>query len=606
MSIEQAESWDDRFQPPVRGLTIHEMFDGCAERWPDSVAVRSGGVTYTYRQLRDASGQCAAELEDRGVDRGRVVPVIMDRSPEFFAVLLAVLRRGAAYVVLDATWPQGRLRDIVGQVDAPVVVTSDRRSWGHLAFQPTGLYSRVATGPARTAAPVEVGPDDPCAIFFTSGSTGPAKGVITAHRGHVRLFDDWPFAPYGSGVIMPQSASATWDAFSLDGWATLLGGGTAILVDSAATLMEQLRQLVETYAVNTVWVPTAVFHTLVESRLDAFAGLRAVGTGGERLSPAHVRRFQQQHPDVALYNFYGPVECTVVVTMARLASNEEADGEVPLGRPLGSSGIHVLGGDRPCGLGEIGEICLSGPGLARGYLGDEQLTASKFVELDVDGVTRTVYRTGDLGHLDCEGNLYFDGRVDRQVKLRGRRIDLDALEQVAGTLQGVGSNAVVQIEGEDRLCKDLCLFYVGAGSPGVAVEAPSESKVRRALLDRLPAYMVPAFVHHLEVLPVAQDRKVDRARLTTLAQQLRKRGAAGDEPVGDTETQLAAVFRSLLGISGAVSRKSSFFNLGGNSLNAAQLAVLIEERFGVRIKLSQIFSSATVASLAAVLDAREQ
>lgn len=596
-------SWDERYAPPTRGLTIHEMFDWCVREWPDAAAVRSGTRTYTYTQLADASRHYAAELEDLGVQPGHVVPVLMPRTPEFLAVLLAIVRRGAAYVVLDPTWPHGRLQDIVNLVEAPVVVAADERAWGRPVYPPADVFPLVSAGPARTGTPVQVGPDDPCAIFFTSGTTGPAKGVVTAHRGHVRLFDDWPFAPHGTGPVMPQSLSATWDAFDLDGWATLLCGGTLIPVQDATTLMEQLDDLVARYGVDTIWVPTAVFHAMVDSRLDAFEGLRTVGTGGERLSPALARRFQQRHPGIALYNFYGPVECSVVVTMGRVRPEHCAEGaQVPLGRPLGSSGIHVLDGDRQCAAGEVGEICLSGPGLALGYLGDEQATAAKFVRVELDGVVREVYRTGDLGHLDPTGDLHFDGRLDRQVKVRGHRVEIDALERGVGLVAGVGSNVILPLLGGDGLCEDLCLFYVADQDAGLPVDGVlSEAALRRALLDRLPAFLVPAFIHRLDRLPVAQDRKVDQAALLQLARDLRAGGATGDGPVGETEELMAQMFQSLLGIA-AVPRHESFFALGGNSLNAAQLSFLIEEQHGTRIKLSQIFRHSSVAGLAALLD----
>lgn len=602
MSAKQAWSWDDRFTPPSRGYTIHEMFDACVREQPAAIAVRSGERTFTYAELAAASGHYAANLQHLGAGPGHIIPVIMDRTPELLAMLLGIMRCGAAYAVLDATWPRGRLRDVMRMLDTPVVVTSDDHSWGRPAFHPGDVFAIVAAGQASMPEEVRVSPQDPCAVFFTTGTTGTAKIVVTAHRGHVRLFDQWPLAPSGSRLVMPQAMSATWDAFSFDGWATLLCGGTVVLVDDAATLMERLEGLVAKYGVNTAFLPTAMFHALINANIDAFAGLRAVATGGERLSPVLVRRFLQRHPEIALYNFYGPVECTVVATMWRISVADCAAGaQVPLGRALGSTGIHVLDGDGlPCAVGEVGEICLSGPGVALGYLGDDKLTAERFAWRPIDGSPRLVYSTGDYGHLDSSGVLHFDGRMDRQVKVRGHRIEIEALEREVGLVAGVGSCAVVPLHGTDGLCEDLCLFYVSIQEPGAIGSMLSETQLRRALLDRLPSYMVPAYIQRMDVLPVVQDRKVDQAALAALARSLRTSGGLGDAPVGEMESALAGTFRDLLGIS-AVPRDVSFFTLGGNSLNAAQLAMLIEERYGVRIKLSQIFSNPTVSDLAVLV-----
>jgi amino acid adenylation domain-containing protein len=599
MPAKQAWSWDDRFTPPSRGYTIHEMFNTCVREQPAAIAVRSGERTFTYSELAAASGHYAAGLQDLGAGPGHIIPVILDRTPEFLAVLLAILRCGAAYMVLDAKWPPGRLLDVMRMLDTPVIVTSDDRSWGRPVFHPGDVFGIVAAGLARMPEEVEVSPEDPCVVFFTTGTTGAAKGVVTAHRSHVRLFDQWSFAPRGSGVVMPQAMSATWDAFDVDGWAVLLCGGTVILVDDAATLLERLEDLVANHSVNTVWLPTAMFHALIDSRIDAFAGLRTVGVGGERLSPANVRRFLQRHPEIALYNFYGPVECTAAVTMWRVSVADCAGGaQVPLGRALGSTGIHVLDGDGlPCVIGQTGEICVSGPAVALGYLGDDKLTTERFARRTVDGSLRTVYRTGDHGHLDSNGILHFDGRMDRQVKVRGHRIEIEALEREVGLVAGVGSCVVVPLYGTDGLCEALCLFYASIREPGAIGSMLSETQLRRALLDRVPSYMVPAYIYRMDVLPTVQDRKVDQAALAALARSLRTASGSGDAPVGEMESALAGMFRDLLGIT-AVPRDVSFFMLGGNSLNAAQLAMFIEERHGVRIKLSQIFSSPTVSDLA--------
>jgi acyl-CoA synthetase (AMP-forming)/AMP-acid ligase II/acyl carrier protein len=404
---------------------------------------------------------------------------------------------------------------------------------------------------------------------------------------------------------MPQALAATWDAFGLDSWSVLLGGGTVVLLEDTLELARRLRKLVRDEDVDTVFLPTAVFHMVVDSDPAAFDGLRIVGTGGERLSPAHARRFLERHPGIPLHNMYGPVESTIAATghVVTLADCAEETG-VPIGRPFPNTAVHIVDADRLCDVGESGEICLSGAGLALGYLDAPELTAQRFTDLPIGqaGAPARVYRTGDLGHWSSDGLVYFDGRADRQVKIRGFRVELDDIERNAREVAGVGSCAVIPLTGPDGGCEDLSLFYVPSAADDADAAPLSEAALRAALAERLPGYLVPGQIHLLEMLPVLEDRKVDRHALAALAVRLRGRGADGAEPVGATEQLLGALFGEILGVA-SVPRDASFFTLGGTSLTAAQLAGRIEEQFKVRLRLAEIFDAPTVRALAPLLEA---
>lgn len=571
-----------------RANTVHGLFRWCVDRWPSAIAVRHNGRDVDYAELDAMSDAYAAELEALGVGPGHVVPVLLARSPEFLAVLLAVLKRGAAYAALDLRWPAARLHEMVDALPAPVVVTTSDTGSPRPVWRPTN-----PRGDRRVPTHVPVSGDDPSAVFFTSGSSGRPKAVVCAHRGTVRLFDDWAFAPVGSGTVMPQSLAASWDAFGLDSWGVLLGGGTVVLLDGGTLeLASRLRELVAE-GVNTVFLPTAVFQLVVETDLDAFAGLRVVGTGGERLSPRHADLFLARHPELPLVNMYGPVESTIAATdhVVRPADCTGRAG-VPIGRPLPDTGVHVLDGERPCAVAETGEICLSGAGLALGYLGDAELTARRFVTVTVDGEPTVVYRTGDAGHWSADGLLHFDGRLDRQVKVRGYRVEPEEIERVAQEVAGVGSAAVVPVGEDDGACEALCLFYVSL--PGGA----DPDGLRAELERRLPGHLVPDHVRRLDRLPVAEDRKVDRRELAALvAGDLAGRA---DLPRTVTEKRVAGIFAELLGLP-EVPRAASFFALGGNSLGVARLCVRLDEEFGVTVPVTTLFETTTVAGVAGLL-----
>ncbi|MEU4252331.1 non-ribosomal peptide synthetase [Amycolatopsis sp. NPDC026612] len=572
--------------PFGRAETMHGLFEWCAGRWPDRTALHHRGRDTTYRELAETADAYAAELQARGVDRGSIVPVLLPRSPGLFATLLAVLKCGAAYAALDLRWPEDRLGELIEHLGGPLVAAERGARWPSVWSPPDRPI------PGARPATVDVGADDACAVFFTSGTTGTPKGVVTAHRGNVRLFDDWLFTPLDSGAVMPQALAATWDAFGLDSWGVLFNGGTLVLLEDTLELATKLRDLVAIHGVTTIFPPTAVFHSMVDSDLGAFAGLRAVGTGGERLSARHAARFLEAHPDIPLYNMYGPVESSVAATCHRV---RPGDGpEVPLGVPLPHTQAYVLDGDRLCEAGESGEICLGGKGLALGYFKDDELTARKFVTLSLPSGPERVYRTGDLGRRTADGLLHFEGRADRQVKIRGHRIELDDVEQNAARVPGVGACAVVPVTGADGAYEDLCLFYTGA---------PGEDELRARLAERLPGYLVPARVQRLERLPVLEDRKLDRRALTELAARLRTTGApAADSTLSETEAAVARILREIIGVP-SIAADVSFFRQGGNSLSAAQLCSRVSRDLGVKLRISQVFEAPTVRGVAGLITA---
>jgi non-ribosomal peptide synthetase component F len=292
---------------------------------------------------------------------------------------------------------------------------------------------------------------------------------------------------------MCQAAPAAWDAFSLELWGMLTTGGTVVIVPDDHLLPHVLQHHIVDDGVNTAWLTASLFNLFVDLEPDCFKGLSHLLSGGERLSPAHVGEFLARHPEVRLTNGYGPVESCVFATCHRVtpADVTRPDG-IPLGRPVPQTGVHL----------EDGEILISGAGLALGYLGDPELTAARFAG--------GRYRTGDRGVLDDDGLLHFRGRVDRQVKIRGHRIEPAEIEAAAGGLAGVRSCAVVPVPGAAGGFDRLALFFVGS------VAAP---EVRRRLRAVLPPYAIPDTVRQVDAMPVTANGKADERALLTSFQQ---------------------------------------------------------------------------------------
>ncbi|MEV6726965.1 amino acid adenylation domain-containing protein [Streptomyces xanthochromogenes] len=581
----------------VRGETMHGLFQDAARRFPEATALSHRGVAVTYRELDAASDGYAALLQAHGVRRGHLVPVLMERGTPLIAVLLALFKCGAAYSFLDARWPVDRLEGVIGQLEAPLLVTTTAGDWS------VPVWTPPAEAPSRTAArglrpaPVAVAGTDACSVFFTSGSTGTPKGVVSSHENAVRLFDGAFYAELGPGTVMPQTAPPTWDGFTLDCWSMLLTGGTTVLLDETVLVPRTLRALIAEEGVNGAFMTTQLFNMLVTTDVGAFAGMKWLSIGGERAAPTRVRAFLAEHPGIRLVNVYGPVECGAVVT-AHAIRPEDCDDPagIPLGRVLAHTDVYVLDGTRVCAPGETGELCLGGPGLARGYLGNPELTEAVFVEAEIEGRTQRLYRTGDLGNRSAEGVFHYTGRGDRQIKIRGHRIEPAEVERTVERVATVTGAAVVPMPKPDGSYHGLALFYTH-GEHGTGPE-----ELRERLTELLPEYLVPRRVHLLDAFPQLANGKIDRRELAARVRPEQERTEAPAESFEGTAALVADGFRAVLDL-GRVPGDASFFELGGSSLEAARLCQHLDAALGAAVQPSQIFRTPTVRRLAAWLDA---
>ncbi|MGW5529134.1 amino acid adenylation domain-containing protein [Streptomyces xanthochromogenes] len=581
----------------VRGETMHGLFQDAARRFPEATALSHQGVAVTYRELDAASDGYAALLQAHGVRRGHLVPVLMERGTPLIAVLLALFKCGAAYSFLDARWPVDRLEGVIGQLEAPLLVTTTAGDWS------VPVWTPPAEAPSRTAArglrpaPVAVTGTDACSVFFTSGSTGTPKGVVSSHENAVRLFDGAFYAELGPGTVMPQTAPPTWDGFTLDCWSMLLTGGTTVLLDETVLVPRTLRALIAEEGVNGAFMTTQLFNMLVTTDVGAFAGMKWLSIGGERAAPTRVRAFLAEHPGIRLVNVYGPVECGAVVT-AHAIGPEDCDDPagIPLGRVLAHTDVYVLDGTRVCAPGETGELCLGGPGLARGYLGNPELTEAVFVEAEIEGRTQRLYRTGDLGNRSAEGVFHYTGRGDRQIKIRGHRIEPAEVERTVERVATVTGAAVVPMPKPDGSYHGLALFYTH-GEHGTGPE-----ELRERLTELLPEYLVPRRVHLLDAFPQLANGKIDRRELAARVRPEQERTEAPAETFEGTAALVADGFRAVLDL-GRVPGDASFFELGGSSLEAARLCQHLDAALGAAVQPSQIFRTPTVRRLAAWLDA---
>jgi len=573
-------------RPFDESATLADLLHRQAAANPAAIALCAGGTALTYSELDARCTGLAHVLRDRGVGPGRIVGVLAERSVDLVVAILGVLRAGGAYLPLDPAYPPARTRYLLADSGATLVV----------APPGSGDLDVPTVDPAvglAGAAPLEplAGPRDLAYVIYTSGSTGDPKGVLVEHRSVVnRLAWMQRAYPIGPGDVVLQKTSTSFDVsvWELFWWMSA-GATLALLEPDGERSPAAILAAVERYRVTTVhFVPSMLAPFL--AHLDRLGGteqlatLRQVFASGEALTPRLARRFAELLPGVRLVNLYGPTEATVDVTHQPV-SGVDGLARVPIGSPIDNIRAHVLdGAGHPVPVGMPGELCLAGVGLARGYHGRAELTARRFTAGPAVGEDR-LYRTGDLARWNGDGTLDYLGRLDRQVKVRGFRVEPGEIEECLRAHPAVLDASVV--DRDDGWQTTLRGFVV----PRASV---TEEELKRHLRATLPEFLVPGRIVLLAALPLTPNGKLDRAAL-------RRPGAGTGTPYvaprDDRERVLAAIWAEVLGRP-AVGVLDNFFALGGNSIHF--VSVLAKARAaGLAFTFQQLFEHQTIAGLAA-------
>ncbi|WP_051827516.1 non-ribosomal peptide synthetase [Streptomyces bicolor] len=582
---------------------MHELFAEQARRTPAATALVYGEERLSYGELDARGDRLAGLLRRRGVRPGALVGVYLERSAEMVVALLGILKAGAGYVMLDPDFPAERLRGMAA--DAGVAVVVSRRG----TRQPVAAAELAAMEDAEGAEPLEPGtvrvrPQGPACVMFTSGSTGRPKGIVAPHAAITGTLTGQDFASFGTGAVWLQCSPVSWDAFAMELWGPLLGGGLCVLHPGQRPDPVVMAGLVDRHAVTSVYLSASLFHVIVDECPRALAGVRELIVGGEPLSPAHAARALERHPGLRLSNGYGPVEGMVFLTVHPVTVEEVRDGRpVPIGRPLAGKRLRVLDERlRPVADGETGELYAAGAGVALGYCGRPGLTAERFVADPYGRAGELMYRTGDLVRRRADGVLEYLGRADAQVKIRGFRVEPGEVETVLGGHPGVVRAAVVarpDASGDKRL-----IAYV-VPSEG-RQPALSEGELREHAARVLADYLVPAAFVLLDALPLTPNGKLDRAALPEpgpLTGSLAS--ATARQPSGAVEEALCGLFSEVLGVA-SVGPDDDFFDLGGNSLMVARLLGRIQLTLGARVGVRALFECRTPGALVPHVEKAEQ
>lgn len=580
---------------------IPELFQAQVERAPDAVAVTDGPRSLTYRELSTEATSLASVLRERGVAPDVVVGVCLDRSLELIVALLAVLEAGGAYLPLDPSYPEERLRFMCEDARAAVVLTDGRGAgWLPEPGPPVVCVDERGTAPATRTVRSEVGvtADSLAYVIYTSGSTGVPKGVAVPHRAVARLVKSADYIVLGPGDAVGQASTCSFDAATFEIWGALLNGARLVIVPKDVSLSPaELGAAIDRERITTLFLSTALFNEIARLAPSSFAGLGTLLFGGEAVEPRWVREVLRHGPPARLLHVYGPTEATTFASWYPVLSVADDAQTIPIGRPIGNTTLYVL--DRylnPLPIGVPGELHVGGPGVARGYIDRPALTAERFIPDPFNAVPGArLYRTGDLVRYRPDGDIEFLGRRDGQVKIRGFRVEPGEVEAVLASAPGVRQACVVAREDEPGQ-RRLVAYLVMEG-PQEAITA-----VRSFLRARLPDYMIPGGFVVLDRLPLSPTGKVDRGALPppTAAAAL-----PGYVPAWSAlEHQLVHIWEELLGIH-PIGVTDDFFELGGHSLLAARMMVEVERACGKRLPLSTLFSGATIERLALALVADE-
>lgn len=501
----------NRTQAPFPDTSVKTLFESCAEQYPDAIALVHADRRLTYRELNQRANALAARLRHGGLHAGQPTAVCLERSVELIVALIAILKCGCAYLPFDASWPDQRIQTLLTTAGCTRILGTPGSP---LACRFPG-FEVIPVSPSSLAddeanPDLDVDPESIAYINFTSGSTGCPKGVPIQHRAISRLVFSPAYTRLDAESVLLQLAPVSFDAATFEIWGALLRGGTCVLYPSRLLRFSELKSVLESHGVTTIFLTTALFNSVVDETPEILSQVQTILTGGEAASMRHIERAMRHCGRERIVHVYGPTECTTFATYYPLSRQPEGESALPIGYPVQNTRLYVVDGEGPgatlCGPGQIGEILLAGPGLSPGYLGMSQATRERFVECEIDGVRERVYRTGDHGSLRPDGSVMFHGRCDEQVKINGFRIELGEITHHLGLHPAIQQSYVTSERnesGENRL-----LAFV------VTTEKDcTEAVIRNHLKRTLPSYMVPSMIYLCAAIPLSQNSKVDRNAL---------------------------------------------------------------------------------------------
>ena len=569
------------FEHP-NNITVVDMLEEKAEIMPDKTAIQFDGVKISFKELNERANRLGKHLRSKGIGTNDFVMLITERSPQMLEAVYGVLKSGAAYVPVDPNTPDDRIEFMINDCNAKAIVTYGNE---FNINTPAEIirYEDIEKLPSENCAPSpSVSDSDAAYIIYTSGTTGQPKGVVIEHRNLTNLLYGYE-KTYGMSCddVVLQFASycfdqSVWEIFSI------VKSGNAVCSVPSEYIKDfsRLAEYAEKEGV-TVMLMTPTYIKLLDA--EQFGTLRLLDSGGEAGDLDVLKKWKKVGKRVI--NTYGPTETTVNATSFEISCDYE---RILIGRPMANFGVYMLNGNSLCGIGVPGELCITGEGVARGYLNRQELTAEKFVDNPFG--EGKMYRSGDLARWLPDGNIEYLGRIDEQVKIRGFRIELGEIESRIRSIKDINECAIT-VKTDASGDKAIYAYYTSD-------KEISASAVRDELRITLPGYMIPAYMMQIEEIPVTRNGKLNKNALPDIEGRI---GFEYEAPINETQKIICDIFTQILGAE-KVGIKDSFFELGGHSLRATRLVNFIEEKTGVRLAIRDIFISSTPEQIAELVE----
>ena len=562
--------------------TLVELFTAAVRRNPDNTAVAFENRELSYRELDVRSSQLAHYLiAQYNVGVEELVGIRLERSELMVVAIWGILKAGAAYVPIDPGYPEGRIAYMEKDSNCKVTITEE-------------LLREMerSAGLPETLPAVKISPRNLAYVMYTSGSTGRPKGVMIEHINIVRLVKNANYMDIAEGDRILGLSNFSFDGSTFDVFMPLLNGGALVIATKDEILnVGNLGEIIEGKRIDSFFLTTAFFNSLVDAELESLKGLKYVLFGGERASLEHVKQFKERYASVHVVNVYGPTENTTFSTYyeIRLPLNNRT---VPIGKPISNSTCLILDpNNKLIPVGVAGEIFLSGDGLSRGYFNAPALTEEKFIPHPFIENER-LYKTGDLGRWLPDGTIEYIGRKDHQIKIRGHRIELGEIE-AALLSQDLIAHAVVDVKvvGES---KAIVAYLVLEKNKSL-----NKGLLKEQLRADLPAYMLPGYYVAMEAIPVTSNGKVDKEALPNVSKEdvIKEEYVA---PQTAEEKLLIAVWEDVLK-QGTVSVMDNFYDLGGDSIKSIQVISRLRE-YNYQVKASHILQTPVLKHLARLLE----
>ncbi|MFZ4796196.1 MAG: amino acid adenylation domain-containing protein [Bacteroidia bacterium] len=591
-----------------KNKSVIEIFEEQVELVGDNIALKCDNTTLNYIELNKKANSLARLLSKAyNIQKGDIVGLLIDKSDNSNIAIIAILKCGASYLPISNDMPEERTKYIISSSGTKLVISTQSfanyiSSIGVSTLNLNSLDELIYNIDTSNLN-IEIKPDDRAYIIYTSGTTGTPNGVEIPHRGIVRLVKGDDYFPFAEKNNFLQLSNIGFDAATFEIWGALLNGNRLIVSNQKLTDLLALEEAITQNEVTVIFLTSSFFNLIVDDRIQVLAGLRYLLVGGEALSVKHIHKARLAYPKLVLINGYGPTECTTFACCYRISNDFDFDrSSIPIGYAITETQLYILDDKlNEVAADENGELYLGGSGLALGYLNNKDLSNSRFIQHPQNKEVR-LYKTGDICRVDRDGTVIYIGRTDNQLKIRGFRVETEEIEHKIRNHNLVSNCVVIGIKSD--WSTDLVAFITAKNAPNLddiqSINNIDIKSLKQELSGWLPLYMIPAIIVELNKLPLNKNGKADKEKLKSF---LKKNESLENEIQfsNRTEEKIYKIWEKHFSNS-RIRLDDSFFDLGGDSLQALSLINDINTQFGLNISTLSIYKTSTIKALASVIN----